>query len=79
MIKSKTYLIIVMKFSNVSGSAKSKIHLYVKTRDNSLNSIHSSFKFQGWEGLRTKKQYINSTPKNSGSTVKTVQTVHIKL
>ena len=48
------------------------------------NSPSSNFEIgksntQGWEQLRTKKQYINSTPKSTDSTVPTVQTVHLKL
>ena len=53
--------------------------------DNHLLSYPRTLKFlsdaqlQGWERLRTKKQYINSTPKSTDSTVPTVQTVHLNL
>ena len=44
-----------------------------------LKTIKEKILIQGWERLRTKKQYINSTPKSTDSTVPTVQTVHLKL
>ena len=58
---------------------KQSQHGFTKNKSCATNLLEFLETQQGWEGLRTKKQYINSTPKNSGSTVKTVQTVHIKL
>ena len=59
-------------YHKVQYSRFRKTLVSAKIRKNELTASY----LQGWERLRIKNQYINSTPKITDSTEPTVQTVH---